>query len=654
MDKGGVEQWDGWDQKDDLKTLAMRVKENYDVDFTANNERFDVIRRIQDLVGNTAYPQWNQNPGSSPSYIIPLLTAAAISFNAIAYPAILNDGEPVKCWFYGKDDGRLTIRIDPMTGMPMPEREGAGEKAAWANQYSQFANWQILKDIKHWKEELDKMTTMLPMIGCMFKKTYPNNIQRDVQSDLLMPYELIVHPSVKSLATAPRISHVFEMYRHECETMIASGAWLDVDISKLDSGSAQSGVDPEKKVIANDAPLVFIEQHLRYDLDGDGYAEPVIATVHKESGLLVKYEKNYIESDAIKDEEGNIIFAAPIQYFTKFGMFRDPNGSIYDIGFGTIFYEQIDAINSAINMLLDSAQRSNLHTGLIGKGGVRMQGGAITLKEGNFAFVESYGANLRDNIVELTAKEPSMVLFQLLGFMTDYFKSVVNMDDVVAANQTATTTLSMVEQGIAQYKAILNRIRDSLDMEIELMMKFNVVAFRKPNPFNIDFETVDESPFYTSASFDVNNLTSSIRIAKMQVMTEMCNGVLGDQIDKKEVVKEAFDTMHLVDPERFIAKEEPTPAEIQLKQMEEENKRLLAQLELQTEQNKNLELQIKDKSANADVMLKNAKALETLSKLEPSESDQIDDLKKLAEIQNLTAPKSEKEKGNESTGNETG
>jgi chaperonin GroES len=37
-----------------------------------------------------------------------------------------------------------------------------------------------------------------------------------------------------------------------------------------------------------DSPHLFIEQHRRLDLDGDGYAEPYIVTVHLRSSKTVR------------------------------------------------------------------------------------------------------------------------------------------------------------------------------------------------------------------------------------------------------------------------------------------------------------------------------------------------------------------------------
>lgn len=627
---------------EDYEDLGAEVIQDFEFDNQANMTRFDKLKKIMRLVAQTQ-EDYGEIQGSPSPYILPLLTITAINFNSVAYPAILNDGQPVKCGYYGNDNGRpvtkLTPNPNPFNGqaaiIPQQVIEGAGDKGRAATQYSQFASWQLLHDIMHWEEELDKLTTMLPNVGCLFKKVYPDRIRDNVQSDLILPFQLVVHPTVKSLETAPRISQVVEYYRHECESFIKSGEWLpDVDISHFSPIPFEKFGDTNQATVDNspdrDAALIFIEQHRRYDLDGDGYPEPVIVLVEKDTGIVCKVESNYLKSAAKRNSAGEIIYAEPIQYFVKFGFFRDPAGSIYDIGFGEIFYEQTDAVNSAVNMLIDSAHRANLHTGLIGKGGVRMQGGTLTLKQGSYMFVESYGANLKDNIVQLEAKEPSQVLFSLLGFMTDYISKSTSQSDVMAgemaSNTTAGGTLGMIESGMKQYKAIMKRIKNSIDKEVGIIKKFNTVAFKKPNPFNVNFDDPiwSDEIFYINASMDINNLTSSIRLAKTQILIDTYNTGIGQSFNRDRIAKEVLDSMVINNPEEFLQPNPPTTAEQQLQLGEQQNKQLELQVLMQKEKNRETELNIKAFEAKGRGLLDHAKAIKTFDEINPNKDDKFE------------------------------
>lgn len=618
----------------DFEDLGAEVLQDYEFDFQANASRFDKLKQIMQLVSQVDNMQGDIEGSPSP-YILPLLTASAINFNSIAYPAILNDGQPVKCGFFGTDEGKIKLNAnpDPLKGPSIiPEMVDVGLKGKMSSEYSKFASWQVMYDIKHWKEQLDKMLMMISNVGCLFKKVYPDKIQQNVQSDLLLPFQLIIHPSVKSIESAPRISQIVEYYRHECEAFIKSGQWLpDVDVENFSPVPFDKSIIDDKgaetTATDKDAPLVFIEQHRRYDLDKDGYPEPVIVLVEKDSGVVCKIEPNFLKSAAKRDVKGDIIYADPIQYFVKFGFFRDPAGSIYDIGFGEIFYEQVNAINSATNMLIDSAHRSNLHTGLIGKGGVRMPGGTLTLKQGSYMFVESYGANLKDNIVQLEAKEPSAVLFKLLGFMTGYIEKVTSQSDVMAgenaSNTTATGTLSLIEQGVQQFKAILHRIRDSLDKELNIMMKFNTIAFKKPNPFDINFDDPiwSSEVFYINPSFDINNLTSSIRLAKTQILIDLFNTGIGANLNRMAVAQEALESLDIENVPKYLEPNPPSTTEQQIQMNEQENKKLELSVLMQKEKNREKELEIQYGKAMGEIHLNNAKAKKAENEINPFKDD---------------------------------
>lgn len=636
-DEGNEVIMEGGMLSEDYEELGKEVLQDFVFDEQANDERFDKLKRIMSLVTQKADETYGEIEGSPSPYILPLLMTTAINFNSISYPAILNDGQPVKCSFYGDDKGvlktKLTPNPNPFNGAPAIVQEqimeGVGNKGKLADLYSQFNSWQLLKDIKHWEEEFDKLLMMISNIGCLFKKVYPDKIKKNVQSDLILPFQLVVHPSVKSLDNAPRISQVIQYYKHECETFIKSGKWFkDIELENFTPVSIDKLVD--KKDDENedrDSPLTFVEQHRRYDLDKDGYPEPVIVLVEKDSGVVCSVEPNYLQSESIKNTEGKIIYAEPIQYFIKYGFFRNPDGSIYDIGFGEIFFEQTTAINSAINMLLDSAHRSNMHTGLIGKGGVRMPGGTLTLKQGSYLFIESYGAALKDNIVQLEAKEPSLVLFQLLGFMTQFLKETTSQTDVMAgeaaSNTTASGTLTLMESGIKQYKAIMKRIKNSLDRELDIMKGFNMIAFKKKNPFDIDFndDIWKEDSLYVNASIDINNLTSSIRLAKTQILIEAGNSPAGQYLNSQRVAQEIVESLDVNKAQEFLRPNPPTTAQQQLQMGEQQNKQLELQTLMQKEKNRELELKIKAAEAHGRISLDHAKTTKTLSEIDQFKDD---------------------------------
>jgi chaperonin GroES len=85
----------------------------------------------------------------------PLLSTAAMQFNARAYPSLIpSNGDVVKVNVIGKD------------------RDGT--KLERAKRIGMFMSYQVLYEMHCWEEDMDKLLMMLPIIGTVFKKTYYN------------------------------------------------------------------------------------------------------------------------------------------------------------------------------------------------------------------------------------------------------------------------------------------------------------------------------------------------------------------------------------------------------------------------------------------------------------------------------------------------
>ena len=66
----------------------------------------------------------------------------------------------------------------------------------------------------------------------------------------------------------------------------------------------------------------------------------------------------------------------PVEYFTKFPFIPNPDGGIYDLGFGLLLGGINNSINTLINQLIDAGTLNNLQGGFIGRG-IRIRGGNL-------------------------------------------------------------------------------------------------------------------------------------------------------------------------------------------------------------------------------------------------------------------------------------
>src|ERR1700756_3732012 len=101
----------------------------------------------------------------------------------------------------------------------------------------------------------------------------------------------------------------------------------------------------------DEAPHVFLEQHRYWDLDGDGYKEPYIVTIHKETRFVVRIVARF-EEDGIKlNRQHKIAKIEPIHYYTLYGFIPNPESAVYPLGFGQLLRPINEAINTTLNQL---------------------------------------------------------------------------------------------------------------------------------------------------------------------------------------------------------------------------------------------------------------------------------------------------------------
>lgn len=394
-------------------------------------------------VENKTYP-W---PGAA-NVKYPLMTSAAIQFQARAYPAIVSGKNVVKAQVEGSDPG--------------------GKKRAKGDRVAAHMSWQLLTEMPEWEAEVDRMLLALPIEGCAFKKTYFDQAKGRNCSDYVSAMDLIVNHSAKSLEVAPRITHQFPLYPYQIRERINAGVYLD-----FDWGTA-SGTDANNDV---DAPHWFYEQHRREDLDGDGYPEPYIVTVHKDSQKVVRIKACFSDKTVIVGNDGAIIRIEPKKYFTKVPFIPNPDGGFYDIGFGWLLSPMNAAVNTVLNQLLDAGHLANTGGGFIGNG-LRLTGGTMRFVPGEYKEADATGGSLRENIVPLTFPGPNPVLFELLGLLIEAGREIASVKDVLtgdqpAANTPATTTLALIEQGLKVFTAIYKRIHRALKDEFGKLYELN-------------------------------------------------------------------------------------------------------------------------------------------------------------------------------------
>ena len=205
-----------------LSTIGMRVIEEFEIDNASRREWLDKAKTAIELATQVTQPSTTPWEGSS-NIIYPLIGMASIQFSARAYPAIIAGADVVKGVVVGKDDG--TPQTDQKTGQPVidPQTQKPqwqiepGAKRKRADRIGQHMSWQLTEEQSECEEETDKLLTVLPIIGCEFRKTYFDPGEGRNTSVRVSAENLVVNYRAKSMETAPRLTEILRLYPIEIE-----------------------------------------------------------------------------------------------------------------------------------------------------------------------------------------------------------------------------------------------------------------------------------------------------------------------------------------------------------------------------------------------------------------------------------------------------
>lgn len=485
-----------------LIKLADSVVEGYNADCLSRADWWLLVSKSMDIAKQVWEEKQDPFPKAS-NVKFPLITQAIIDFASRQYPQLIQNDRVVRMAVTGSD--------------PDDTKYLKGERVC------KCMNAQLLGASCNWEEETDKLLHVLPMVGTCFRKVYYHLFDDYPVSELCEPEFIVVNNKIKSLDSAPRITHKISLSSNMIRERIMAGIFSDISIDSL-----YDGTDPYAAEL--DAPIDLLEQHCFADLDGDGYKEPYIITVHEQSRQVLRIVNRI--RDIEKTSDGKLKRIIPEQYFTDYHYIRSVDGSYYSIGFGVLLYPLNESINTTINQLLDAGTLNNYQSGFISSG-LRLKNGNFRLNLNEWKVVQTpVGMRLQDAMAPLPTKEPSMTLLNLLQLLINVGKDLTSTNDLMQGkgqtqNVPATTTLSMLEQGMKVYNAIGKRLFLALKKEFKRIFYLNSKYLSNETYTKLlDDELADVKQDFDETSMDVfpvadpNMASQTQRIAKAQaVMT---------------------------------------------------------------------------------------------------------------------------------------
>jgi chaperonin GroES len=529
-----------------LADIAKAVIDGYEVDEESRSEWKERHKEALKLAMQV-YEEKNFPFDNAANIKYPLLATASIQFAARAYPNFVKGLDVVKGVVIGDDPQNL--------------------KADKAKRIGEHMSYQCISEMEEWEEDTDRLLTVLPILGCAFKKTWFSPILGRNVSEYRSPEYICINYWAKNLKTTPRITEIYTLYPNEIEERKRNGLFLDLEIGT--PSSVQDETKGQPPLNDPDRPHVFLEQHTYYDLDKDGYKEPYVVTVHKDSRKVIRITARF-DMDGVKREGEKIKSIQPTHYFTKFTFMPSPDGAIYDFGYGSLLTPINRSINTTINQLLDSGTIRNSQTGFIGKGlqlGKGRGGGILKFKLNEWKTVAFTGEDLRKNIFPLPTKEPSSVLFNLLGFMVSAGDRLSSVSEIMSgepggANERPTTTLARIEQGLKVFSSIHKRLFRAFREEYKKLFRLNKMYLEPRKYFTVlDIQNAVARDDYDDKSCDVipmadpNDLSNSQKLMKAQMLMEL----RGQGLNDGEIMRRMLEAMQIPDIEVLLKGQPPQP-----------------------------------------------------------------------------------------------
>jgi chaperonin GroES len=542
-------------------------------------------------------------------------------------------------------------QVDQIKQKAKKEADNYAAAQLRARRIREHMSYQILEEDPQWEEEMDKLLLIQSIAGCAFKKTFFDPVGGVNRSECVGPRELVVSYYTKNLETSPRTTHIIPMFRNDVIERQIRGVFNEfTDAESLKGGPTYSsnllgsalntGADDREGVFPNpsdvEAPYELLEQHCWIDMDGDGYKEPYIVTVRYDTRQVLRIVARFTTMDIeVEEESKRIIRITPTTYFTKYPFIPSPDGGFYDIGFGSLLGPINHSIDTALNQLLDAGSLSNAGGGFLGRG-FKGRKGDMRFKLGEWKQTDSTGDDLHKSIFPLPVKEPSVVLFNLLGLLIQYGQQVAGATDVMQGqapgqNTPAETSRNTLEQGMKVFNGIYKRTHRALTQELRKLFDLNKVFLADGSKYYTPKEEASSKifqadysgpssmvrpsadAFYMSDSQRLNQATAVLQASTSQ---PGYNRYLANKHYLESLKVSDVDDL-LPDPKGPNAIPTPPNPQVQLAQMDAQIKQMGFQIKLKEAQLKiaanaeKVQAEIRQLNANAQLLTAQAQGVDT-------------------------------------------
>jgi hypothetical protein len=496
--------------EDDILTeLAGDLLGEYQSDIDSRKDWVQTYVDGLELLGLKIEERTEPWPGACGVYH-PLLSEAIVKFQSETIMETFPAAGPVKTSILGQE---------------------TREKVEAAQRVKEDMNYQLTEVMVEYRPEHERMLWGLGLSGNAFKKVYFDpNLGRQVS--LFVPAEDIVVPyGASSLETSERVTHVMRKTKNELRKLQVMGFYKDVELD-----DPTDTLDEIEKKIAEqmgfkasqDDRYKLLEMHVYLDLPGyedkdekgkeTGIALPYVVTIEKGTETVLAIRRNYHADDPNKQKR---------DHFVHYGYV--PGFGFYCFGLIHLIGAFAKSGTSILRQLVDAGVLSNLPGGFKTKG-LRVKGDDTPIAPAEFRDVDVASGTIKDNIMTLPYKEPSQVLYTLLGTIVDEGRRFASAADLKVSDMSSQspvgTTLAILERTLKVMSAVQARVHYAMKQEFKLLK--NII--RDYTPEDYEYDPVEGPPRAKRSDYDMvevlpvsdpNSATMSQKVVQYQAALQL-------------------------------------------------------------------------------------------------------------------------------------
>ncbi len=566
-----------------LHDICVDASRGFEIDLETCESWMEMNKEALKMIKAETESEHTKNYAHS-QVIYPLLASATIQLASRLIPHLVRNDRVAECAVLGPDPDGL--------------------KAAKAEKISAFFSYDLLVDSDSWLKESHKLIHMVCAWGTAYRKLCFDEGQDKVLSEVISPEDVIINTNTSSIEKSRRITVRNYMTKNQIVEYIRADRFSDVDLDSLTKTTSKD----EKYEDSSDTNPVYevLEQFCYLDLDDDGYEEPYIVYFHKDSETVLGIYSGFEAEDIHVNAKGAIKKIVPRPYIIDYHCIDDPAGKYHSMGLNHLLFHQNKSISSILRQLIDSGTLANQQGGFTTKA-FKTKKREIKQELGKFTQLEiPPNVDIRSQIMPLPFKEPSQVLFSLMGLLIDAgketgFVTQALMGDSEGQNVPATTMLAIIEQGTRAFKPMVQKLFHSLKKEFKMMFhlygKFSSLErFVKFGDLNLQIskEIFDDSEIDIMPVADPTQSSEAHRYLKLQALQQLMQTPAASVLNMPAMVIRIFKDLQITNPEELIMPPQPPQQDPKLQelQMKHEREMMKIQLDQVREQREGIKLQV--------------------------------------------------------------